>query len=426
MSGTARPQAAARVVDGMLIDAPFLDEPSLQRVMTCLNGDGAETRIAGGAIRNALLGEPAPDVDLATTALPEEVTRRAQAAGMKVVPTGFEHGTVTVIADGVPFEVTTLREDVETDGRRARVRFGGDFEADAKRRDFTINALFVDAQRRIHDYVGGLDDIALRRVRFIGEARVRIAEDYLRILRLFRIHAAYGEGEIDREGLQAAIACRHGLLGLSRERIGAELQKLLAARGAPAAVTAMADAGIAGMLICGVPNPARLSRLAAAEAAQGLAPDATLRLIALTVLVHEDAERLRDLLRLSNAQTARMRQSADAFAALRLATEPPPKTDLVRMLFLHGRRAAMDALLLLQGGNAHMRDDASWRSAYAFLHDTPEPRLPFSGAELMQRGVQGGPALGAMLKRLQAAWIRAGFPKEPAVLARLLEDALKG
>ncbi|MCC2095350.1 MAG: CCA tRNA nucleotidyltransferase [Hyphomicrobiales bacterium] len=409
----------------MLANASFYDDPALQRVLTCLNGDGEETRIAGGAVRNALFRVPVKDIDLATTALPEEVMRRAQGAGCKTVPTGIEHGTITVIANGTPFEVTTLREDIETNGRHAVVRFGRDFAADAMRRDFTINALFADTGRRVHDYVGGLDDIAERRVRFIGDASQRIAEDYLRIMRLFRIHAAYGHGPVDRESLLASIAGRRGMLALSKERIGAELQKLLEAPGAPAAVEEMTDAGLLGPLLGGVPLVSRFANLAATEQAQNLNPDTTLRLAALAALIPEDAERLRDRLRLSNLQTARMAQAIRAFLAIRTIREPPYKTDLYRFLFQHGRRAALDGLLLAQADAAPATDAANWRSAYAFLHDTPEPRLPFTGSDLIKRGVRSGPAMGAMLKRLQAAWIRAGFPKEPEVLARLLQEALE-
>jgi poly(A) polymerase len=186
-----------------LDDAPWLKSGPAARVLTLLNRDGEEARVVGGAVRNALLDLPIGDVDIATTALPEEVARRAKAAGIKSVPTGIEHGTVTLVVDAHAFEVTTLREDTETFGRKAKVAFGRDWVRDAERRDFTINGLSVDAQGRVHDYVGGLEDIAARRVRFIGAPEQRIAEDYLRILRFFRIHAAYGAGPVDRAGYLA-------------------------------------------------------------------------------------------------------------------------------------------------------------------------------------------------------------------------------
>src|SRR5260370_22996395 len=184
----------------VLDDAPWLTSGSSARVLELLGGNGEEARVVGGAVRNALMKIPTGDIDIATTALPSEVIRRARAASIKSVPTGIEHGTVTLVVDGQPFEVTTLREDTETFGRKARVAFGRDWVSDAERRDFTINGLSVDAAGVVHDHVGGLDDIAARRVRFIGDPGERISEDYLRILRFFRIHAAYGAGQPDRAG----------------------------------------------------------------------------------------------------------------------------------------------------------------------------------------------------------------------------------
>ncbi len=193
--------------------AAFLGRPALARVLDALNGGGEETRVVGGAVRNLLLGTPASDVDLATTALPEDTMRRGRAAGFKAVPTGIEHGTVTLVEEGESFEVTTLRQDVETDGRRAKVVFGRDFAADALRRDFTINALGLDRSGQVHDFCGGLADLAARRIRFIGEPAARIAEDYLRILRFFRFQAQYGVGEPDAAGLAACIAGAAGSRG---------------------------------------------------------------------------------------------------------------------------------------------------------------------------------------------------------------------
>src|SRR4051794_26384521 len=213
----------SRVLD----DAPWLKSGAAARVLALLNGDGEEARVIGGAVRNALLRVPIVDIDIATTALPDEVVRRAKAAGIKSVPTGIDHGTVTLVVDSHPFEVTTLREDTETFGRKAKVAFGRDWVADARRRDFTINALSVSSDSVVHDYVGGLQDIASRRVRFIGDAAQRIAEDYLRILRFFRIHSAFGAGAPDRDGYLACIAGRAGLATLSAERMRMELLKLL-------------------------------------------------------------------------------------------------------------------------------------------------------------------------------------------------------
>ncbi len=406
--------------------AALLREPKLARALAMLNGDGEETRVVGGAVRNAWLDEPVADVDLATTATPDEVTRRARAAGAKVVPTGYEHGTVTVIIDGRPFEVTTLREDVETDGRRAVVRFGRDFAADARRRDFTVNALFLDVHGAVHDDVNGLADLAVRRVRFIGEARQRIREDYLRILRLFRFHAAYGAGEIDGEAFAAAVAERAGLATLSRERVRSEVLKLLVARRAGEAARVFSESGLLGPLLGGVPMPGRLARLIEIENARGVAPDPIRRLAALAMLVAEDAARLRDSLRLSNAEGDRLAKAAEALAEWHGRATPPAAGALREALFHHGRVACLDALALAQAEARAAPDAPEWLSAWRFLSDTPEPRLPFGGADLLKRGVPAGRAMGDMLKRLQAAWIRAGFPSDPRDLARLLDEASTG
>jgi poly(A) polymerase len=283
-----------------LAQAAWLREGALGRLLATLNRDGEEARIVGGAVRNALLGEPIGDVDIATTTLPAEMMRRAAAAGFKPVPTGIEHGTVTVVVDGQPFEVTTLREDIETFGRRANVRFGRDWQADALRRDFTMNALSASVDGTVHDYVGGLADLASRRVRFIGEADQRIAEDYLRILRFFRFHAAYGHGPLDQQGLAACIAARAGLDQLSRERVRMELLKLLLARHATPTLAVMVESGLLVPVLGGVPDLAAFSNVAKAAAAAGLPADAVHRLGALAVRVTEDAERLWQRLRLSN------------------------------------------------------------------------------------------------------------------------------
>src|ERR1700761_4376572 len=286
----------ARVLD----DAPWLKSGPAARVLGLLNGNGEEARVVGGAVRNALLKIPTGDIDIATTALPAEVTRRAKAAGIKSVPTGIEHGTVTLVVDAQPFEVTTLREDVETFGRKARVAFGHDWARDAERRDFTINGLSVDAAGVVHDHVGGLADIAARRVRFIGDPDRRIAEDYLRILRFFRIHAAYGEGEPDHAGYLACIAGREGLATLSAERMRMEVLKLMVAKGAPSATDAMAEGGLLQLIFGGITYSGPFAAMIEIEHALGLEPNAMRRLAALAVVVTEDARRLATRLRLSN------------------------------------------------------------------------------------------------------------------------------
>jgi len=224
--------------------APWLEQQGLQSLLEVLNEGGEEARIAGGAVRNTLLGEAVTDVDIATTTVPEETIRRAKRAGFKVVPTGYEHGTVTVIANGKPYEVTTLRADVETFGRRARVVFGRDWKADAERRDFTINALYAEADGGVVDFVNGLADLETRRLRFIGEPEQRIREDYLRILRFFRFFAWYGSGRPDAEGLKACARLKDQLSSLSAERIWMELKKLLSAPDPSRALLWMRQTGV--------------------------------------------------------------------------------------------------------------------------------------------------------------------------------------
>ena len=266
----SREMSEARV----LSDAPWLRSGPAARVLALLNGDGEEARVVGGAVRNALLKIPLGDIDIATTALPDEVVRRAKAAGIKCVPTGIDHGTVTLVVDAQPFEVTTLREDTETFGRKAKVAFGRDWVRDAERRDFTINGLSVDAGGIVHDHVGGLADIAARRVRFIGDAGQRIAEDYLRILRFFRMHAAYGAGEPDRAGYLACIGGRAGLAEPFR-RTRADGDAEAGGRGRRAvAVQAMADGGLLLPIFGGVAYTGPFAAMIAAEHALGLPPNA--------------------------------------------------------------------------------------------------------------------------------------------------------
>ncbi len=404
--------------------AALLADRAVARALAVLDGDGEETRIVGGAVRNALIGLPKTDIDLATTATPDVVMQRAKDAGLRCVPTGFEHGTVTVIVAGRPFEVTSLREDVETDGRRAKVRFGRDFDADARRRDFTINSMSLTRDGALHDPLGGEADLAARRVRFIGDADARIAEDYLRVLRFFRFHAAYGEGPLDREGLSAAIRGRAGLERLSAERVRAELLKLLAARRGPEVAQEAAQAGLLAFAFAGVSHGARLARLAAIEAARERGADPVLRLAAFAVLVREDADRLRDRLRLSNAEYRRLHGAAGALETLHGRAAPPQGAELAELVFARGADAMLDALALAHAESGAAPGDAAWLGAYPAADALRELKLPVRGEDLKQRGVVEGRAIGATLKTLQAKWIRAGFPRDPAEITRLIDEAI--
>jgi poly(A) polymerase len=401
-----------------LADDRWLRAPPVRRVLELLNGGGEEARVVGGAARNALIGVALSDVDIATTALPEEVMRRAAAAGIKAVPTGIEHGTVTLVVEGMPFEVTTLREDVETFGRRANVAFGRDWKVDAERRDFTINALSITPDGVVHDYVGGLDDLAARKVRFIGDPARRIAEDYLRILRFFRFQASYSNGVPDRDGLHACIVARDGLATLSRERVCAELMKLLVAPNAVATLSVMAEAGFAERVLGGVPCLASFAGMVEIEAAMGLAPSPVRRLGALGVFIAEDAERLRERLRLSNAEYQRLEAMADRWWRVSpSAGEATARAALYRLGPVHFADRALIAWSRAGAG----ADDPSWRALAALPERWEAPQFPLRAADLMSRGLAKGAKLGAALAAAEEAWIAAGFPTDPEALAKIAD-----
>ena len=410
---------------GSLTNRVFLDEPHLARLLGVLDRDGESARVVGGAVRNAALGVAPGDIDVTTTALPEAVIARARAAGFRTVPTGLAHGTVTVVVAGRPFEVTTLREDVETDGRHATVRFGRDYAQDALRRDFTINALSVDAAGHIHDYAGGLDDLAAGRVRFIGAAEARIREDYLRILRFFRFSASYAAGPLDLEGVAACKAAAGGLAGLSRERIRAELLKLIVAPRAGDVLAVMADAGLLTPLLGGTARPARFARLRAIENARSASPDALLGLAALAGESEVDVARLRDALRLSNDERDRLYGMIAALGAEAPGAKPPDAQGLSALLYNNGRAAALDGLALRHADAPVPPEAPDWLAAGRFLALAVVPALPVSGADVVARGIRSGPLVGQVLKQLQALWIRAGFPEQPTVLHDLLDRAIQ-
>jgi tRNA nucleotidyltransferase/poly(A) polymerase len=359
-------------------------------------------------VRDAALGLPPKEVDLATTAVPDEVARRAAAAGIKAVPTGLAHGTLTLVTDGRSFEVTTLRRDVDTDGRHATVAFGRDWVGDARRRDFTINGLSLSRDGTVHDHVGGLDDLAAGRVRFIGDPAARIREDYLRVLRFFRFHAAFGRGAPDGAAVDAIVRERAGLTRLSRERVGAEMLKLMAAPGVVAMAELMADTGVFGILTGGVPRLARLARLVAIEAARGAPADALRRLGALALFVAEDAERLQDCLRLSGTETRRLAAMAEQWPQLSAGVA---EADAKAALYRLGPVAFADRALLAWADAGAAADDPAWSAVVDLPGRWTAPRFPIGGRDLIGRGLHG-PAVGAALMRLEDAWIAAGFPMD--------------
>ncbi len=387
----------------VLPDSGWLRTPPLSDLLAALNGPDVETRVVGGAVRNVLLGVPIGDVDLATTAEPDEIARRAEAAGMKAVPTGIAHGTMTVVADGHPFEVTTLRHDVETHGRHATVAFGAGWLEDARRRDFTINALYAGADGSLHDPVDGYPDIVARRVRFIGSAETRIREDYLRILRFFRLHAQYGAGGPDPDGLSAAIRLRHGLLSLSGERLRQETLRLLAAPRAVETVTVAADCGIVELVTGGVPYLLPFERMVALEARYGKA-DPLMRLAALSIAVREDAVRLSERFRLSNAQARRLAVAADEWRKLRPGMG---EAALRQLLYRLGPESYRDSAALSFARSGGQED--AWREILELPHRWTAPAFPLKGADLREMGIPAGPEIGRLLAVIEGEWIAGGF-----------------
>lgn len=403
------------------VEAVWLKQGPLSRLLDLLDRDGEEARVVGGAVRNALLETPVHEFDVATTAEPQTVISRAEEAGFKAIPTGIDHGTVTVVVDGRPFEVTTLRRDVETYGRKAKVAFGRDWKADAERRDFTINSLSLTRDGIVHDYVGGLADLEARRVRFIGRAADRIAEDYLRILRFFRFHAAYGESPPDAEGLAACIAGRSGLASLSRERIRTELLKLLAAPHAVPVLAVMSETGLLVSLLGGVPLLASLSNMMKAENAIGLAPDPIRRLGALGVIVSEDAERLTQRLRLANAEHDRLVSMSEGWWRIGAQSSPP---QMRALLYRLGSERFIDRVLLAWSRAPESLSDAHWQEVVGLPRHWSPPDFPVTSAQVMTRGVERGPLLGKILRAAEEAWIGADFPDDRSSIERILDEAI--
>lgn len=356
-------------------------------------------RFVGGAVRDTLLGLAVKDIDVATTLRPEEVIRRLDAAQIRNVPTGVEHGTVTAVLASGPVEITTLRRDVSTDGRRATVAFSDDWREDAARRDFTINALYADPQTgEISDWFGGLEDLAARRVRFIGDARERIREDHLRILRYFRFQARFGSQPADTEAEDACRDLAATLKGLSRERVGMETMNLLSLPDPAPTVARMAELGVLPVILPEAQVDA-LAQLIAEEKRQGVAPDALRRLAALLPADVPLAEAVASRFRLSGAQKKRL-----ALAAGRGATVEGARA----LAYCLGHESALDRLLIAG-------------QDIAPLHGWSAPEFPLKGGAIVARGVKTGPEVARILREVETLWIAEGFPDEARVEALLGE-----
>lgn len=398
-----------------LAGAEWLQRAETQAVFRALAAAGFAARAVGGVVRNALMGLPVTDIDIATPARPEQTIAACRTAGLATVPTGIEHGTVTVVVHSQPLEVTTLRADVETDGRHATVAFTDDWAADASRRDFTINALYCDADGTVHDPLGGYADLVAHRVRFIGDPDQRIAEDYLRILRFFRFHAVLGAGALDPAGQAAAIRGRAGLQRLSAERVRVEVLKLLVAPRASDAVAAMMDCGLLTQILGVAPRPGVLAALIQAERLAQAGPDAILRLSALTLAVGENRNELADRLRLSNAvrealivvdlDLCRQFDGLETRAARRLLYRFGPAS---------WRRSVLGAMAAMPENQR-----AAMLPLLALPQIWPMPKLPVKGADVLAHGMQPGPAVGALLKDLEDWWVASDFPSAAAVRDRL-------
>lgn len=409
----------------------WFSSPSLRRVFEVLNVEGGEVRVVGGAVRNSLMGLPAGDIDMATTWHPDEVAERAKAAGIKVVPTGIDHGTVTLVIDGTPYEVTTLRRDVATDGRRAEVTFGTGWKEDAERRDFTINALYADARGEVFDYVGGLSDIEARTLRFIGNATERVAEDYLRILRFFRFFAHYGNGRPDADGLRACAKARSKIATLSVERVWAETKKLLSAADPGRALLWMRQAGVLTEIL---PETEKwgidaIPDLVAAERAFGWMPDPLMRLAA---IVPPDEGRLKAMaerLRLSKAEAAYFARWAKAPAVVPTTAD----TALDRLLYRHGaeglsvrlRLALATARRKSEGDPALLSETAALRRLLARAEAWQRPNFPLTGADVLKAGVPVGPRVGEILTELENLWVERNFSLDRANLVARLEAMVR-
>ena len=380
----------------LLPDAEWTRRPGLAGLMAALGPGNA--RYVGGAVRDTLLGLPVKDIDVATPLLPQDVMLHLQEAGIKSIPTGIKHGTITAVLPAGPVEITTLRHDVSTDGRRATVSFASEWQEDAARRDFTLNALYADPQtHEIFDYFGGRADLAARRVRFIGDARQRIREDHLRILRYFRFQARFGSQPPDEEAENSCQELAATLKGLSRERVAMELFNLLSLPDPAPTVVRMAQLGVLTVILPEA-DSAALAPLITAELAQGITANPLRRLAALLPADPALAVQIAARLRLSAAQRKRLASAAGR-------TGPPG--DPYALAYRIGRDEAVDRLLLTGA------DTAS-------LNGWDIPVFPLKGGDIVARGVNAGPAVARILREVEDRWIAEGFPD--AGRARVLLD----
>lgn len=402
-----------------LSDADWLNSNATQAVFRALNRDGYEARAVGGAIRNTILDQKVKDIDIATTSDPETSIKLAKAASLKVIPTGLQHGTVTVVSESIPYEVTTLRQDVETDGRRAKVAFTTDWEADASRRDFTMNALYLDAEGKLYDPLNGYDDLMARRVRFIGNPVDRIREDYLRILRYFRFKAEYGLDTLDPPSLHACVQEKDGLRQLSAERISAEMQRLLVAQAAPKVLETMFSYGLLTDILGSIANPATFRNLVNLDQQLQHKADPMLRLAVLSLFHKDDATRITERFRLSNENKKELRHILEPPSQLSNKLSELNAKILLYRLAEHTYR---NKILYHWSHSGQAPDNPSWKKLYHLPERWTAPVFPVKGRDLSSLGVCNGPEMGKLLKRLENTWIEDEFNLSKD---KLLQIALK-
>ena len=397
---------------------PWMTAPETAAVMAALG----EARFVGGAVRNALLGVNVSDIDIAVPMPPSEVIARLVAKDIKVVETGMDHGTVTAIVGTQAFEITSLRRDVATDGRHAVIAFTDDWSEDAARRDFTINAMYASASGEIFDFATGVEDLIAGKVRFMGEPGARIAEDYLRILRLFRFHAWYGKGDVDAQGLRAAADAKDKLKTLSAERIAKELLRLLEAGNPTPVLRVMAATGILSELLPGALQLPRLERLVEIDADELAPRDGLLRLAALLPEGGDAAHAVADALKLSNADRLRLEQ---ALSGERIAPQLSAP-DARRLLYRVGVSRFRDKVRLAWAGAARSANAIQWRMLLAMADKWQRPRCPLSGLDVMQAGVPEGPEIGRVLALVEDWWIGGDFASDEGALRDRLRAVIHG
>jgi len=397
---------------------PWMISPETRAVMDALG----EARFVGGVVRNSLMGREVSDIDIATPLTPDEVTKRLEAVKLKAVPTGVEHGTITAISNGRPYEVTTLRRDVSTDGRRAVVAFTTDWAEDAQRRDFTMNALYADATGEVFDTVGGIADLKAGRVRFVGDPVTRIREDFLRILRLFRFHAWYGKGEIDKPALQACAAEKAGLRQLSGERIAKEMLKLLAAEDPVPVLRSMAATGILSEVLPGELNIVRLERLVAIDGTNFFQPDAILRLAALLPDRAAAAHEIADRWKLSNADRDRL---ADIAGNTDKIVSYLSIKEVRKLLYKLGTARFKDRVSLKWAEDPKETNFVQWRALLAMADAWQRPKFPLDGGNVMAAGVPQGPLIGKILTEVEEWWIDSDFIDDEFSLAERLKAVVQ-